>query len=89
MVEKEASLKLFGKRFGLIRARCSPQKAVSVAVPDYGINLRDLNMKLNVAETISESPSGDKLGGWPIWVKGEEIQPLLNANSRWNLLLIN
>ena len=62
------------------------KKTVSVAADDYGINLRDLNIDLNVAEAISESSGGDKLGGWPAWVQGEEYPACPECHRRMDLL---
>ena len=59
---------------------------VSVAASGYGINLRNLNLDLNVAETISESHSGDKLGGWPAWVQGPEYPSCTECNEPMSLL---
>ncbi|MEL6556374.1 MAG: DUF1963 domain-containing protein [Cyanobacteria bacterium J06621_11] len=59
---------------------------VSVEVEKYGINLRDLNIDLNVAETISESSSGDKLGGWPDWVQGPEYPACTECQKPMDLL---
>ena len=62
------------------------KNVVSVAAPEYGIELSDLNINLNVAEAISESNAGDKLGGWPAWVQGPEYPQCPKCQQSMDLL---
>ena len=59
---------------------------VSVEAPELGINLSGLDIELNVAETISEANTGDKLGGWPAWVQGPEYPACPECERQMELL---
>lgn len=60
---------------------------VSVQGEDPAIRLDDLDIDLNVAETISLSRPGDKLGGWPYWIQGAEYPQCPDCATPMELLL--
>ncbi len=60
------------RQLGLVYQYDFPNERVSVACPALGLALRDLDINLDVAETIADAAPGDKLGGWPAWVQSTE-----------------
>ena len=64
-----------------------PNMRVSVACADLGVELRDLDIELDVAETIADAARGDKLGGWPAWVQRAEYPACPRCGRRMDLVL--
>ena len=60
---------------------------VSVKCSDPPIELEDMEIDLDVAETISLSQNGDKLGGWPYWVQSVEYPHCPQCGAQMDLLL--
>jgi len=60
------------EELGLVYEYDFPKKRVSVSCPGLGVALRDLDIGLDVAETIADAEQGDKLGGWPAWIQSVE-----------------
>jgi hypothetical protein len=60
------------KELGLVYEYDFPKKRVSVSSPGLGVALRELDIGLDVAETIADAEQGDKLGGWPAWIQSVE-----------------
>jgi len=60
---------------------------VDVHCQDPVVDLTGLDIDLNVAEAISSSEPGDKLGGWPYWVQGAEYPACPNCEEKMQLLL--
>ena len=60
---------------------------VSVSCDDPVISFQDLDIDLNIAELVSTSKTGDKLGGWPHWVQGAEYPSCPECKQQMELLI--
>jgi hypothetical protein len=69
---------------GLVYDYDFAKKRVSVSSKDFGIALRDLDIDMDVAETIASPEAGDKLGGWPLWIQSVEYRTARSAAGEWN-----
>lgn len=56
-----------------------------IECPELSLMIDDIEDE-NMAESISEAASGDKLGGWPNWVQGIEYPDCPTCQSRMGLL---
>lgn len=63
------------------------KELVDVRCEDPAIVLENANIKLDVAEAISISAPGDKLGGWPYWVQSVEYPLCPQCQAQMHLLL--
>ena len=61
-------------------------KQVSIICNDPVIVLENLDIDLDVAELISISKPGDKLGGWPYWIQGVEYPSCPECQDQMVLL---
>lgn len=75
------------ERLGLNYRYDFDKNVVSVKCEDPKIELKDIDIDLNVAESISDAEAGDKLGGWPFWVQSAEYPDCPQCGSQMNLLL--
>jgi uncharacterized protein YwqG len=60
---------------------------VTVTCDELGLALRDLDIDLDVAETIAVAEMGDKLGGWPAWIQGVRYPLCTTCGRRMDLVL--
>jgi hypothetical protein len=61
---------------GLVTVRCA----------DPGIVLPKLSVDMDVAETIADAATGDKLLGWPKWVQGVEYPECPRCNRQMSFV---
>lgn len=59
---------------------------VSVQSIDPKIEFNNLDIDLDVAESISSAENGDKLGGWPFWVQGPEYPNCPQCGNQMELV---
>lgn len=60
---------------------------VHVTCDEPALVFRDLPVDAEVAESISTAASGDKLGGWPLWVQGVEYPSCTECGARMKLFM--
>ena len=63
-----------------------PNNIVSVKCNDPILEFENLNIDLDVAESISNATNGDKLGGWPYWIQGAEYPNCPQCDATMNLV---
>ena len=74
-------------RLGLAYAYDFAKKRVSVSCDDVGVALRDLDIDMEVAETIANAEPGDKLSGWPHWIQSVEYPSCPTCGREMELVL--
>jgi uncharacterized protein YwqG len=62
-------------------------KRCSVRCSDPPFEMHDLDISLDVAEMLSNTGTGDKLGGWPSWVQGAEYPSCPDCSIAMTLML--
>jgi len=75
------------EQLGLHYAYDFERKRVTVTCPELGVTLPDLDLALDVAETIAIAEPGDKLGGWPVWIQGVEYPACPRCRRPMELIL--
>jgi uncharacterized protein YwqG len=74
------------RQYGIAYHDDFANKRVAVSCHDPAISLENLDLDLEVAELVSISKPGDKLGGWPYWVQGRAYPTCPACQNQMELL---